>query len=228
MAPAGIPLASGAEDRDGLELDVLHARLGPVLAHWPAGLVLRCTLQGDVILDAEASLIDAGPSAPVTDARISSVHLFAARRCDNAAGLLALAGFDDAASRARRVRDAVLRADGTAHASQQLRRLTRMARRSWLLRWSMRRLGPLTEQDLARWHLPEHLRGDTRDRLLSMLDRAAQGLAQADGQPAHERPAVLIEAVADLVRGWDLATARLIVASLDLDALTADREVSRV
>ncbi|WP_372493782.1 hypothetical protein [Micromonospora alfalfae] len=226
MAPAGIPLASGAEDRDGLELDVLHARLGPVLAHWPSGLVLRCTLQGDVIVDAEARLIDAGPSAP--NPRISSRHLFVARRCDNAAGLLALAGFDDAASHARRVRDAVLKAGGTAHASRQLYRLRRMVRRSWLLRWSLRRVGPLTERDLARWHLPEHLRGDVRDRLLSMLDRAAQGLAQADGQSTHDQPAVLIEAVADLVRGWDLAAARLIVASLDLEALTADREVSRV
>ncbi|GMA41922.1 hypothetical protein [Mobilicoccus caccae] len=37
MAPGGIPLAGGAEDRDGLEMDVLEVPLGPVLPHWPPG-----------------------------------------------------------------------------------------------------------------------------------------------------------------------------------------------
>ena len=61
MSPGGIPLAEGGEDRDGLEMDVLHVRLGPVLPHWPAGLVLRCSLQGDVIAEAQAELVD-GPA----------------------------------------------------------------------------------------------------------------------------------------------------------------------
>src|SRR5699024_5964325 len=60
MAPGGIPLAQGGEDRDGLEMDVLHLALGPVLPFWPAGLVLRCSLQGDVVVDAEAAVIDGG------------------------------------------------------------------------------------------------------------------------------------------------------------------------
>src|SRR5699024_11402590 len=44
MAPEGISLAQGGQDRDGLEMDVLHLPLGPVLPFWPAGLVLtaRC------------------------------------------------------------------------------------------------------------------------------------------------------------------------------------------
>ncbi|MEV4201965.1 hypothetical protein [Micromonospora globbae] len=226
MAPAGIPLAIGGEDRDGLELDALHVRLGPVLAHWPAGLVLRCTLQGDVILDADASLIDADQPVAEDDGRGSTRPLFAARRCDNAAGLLELAGFNDIASHARRLRDALL--NGDAHTGPQLDRLARMARRSWLLRWSLRRLGPVTDQDVARWHLPDTLRGDTRDRLLAMLDRAAQALAGRNGHLVAEQPRVPIDAVAELVRGWDLAAARLIVASLDLDMWTADRAVSRV
>ncbi len=53
MAPAGISLAGGAEDRDGLEMDVLHLPLGPVLPHWPAGLVVRCVLHGDVVAEVE-------------------------------------------------------------------------------------------------------------------------------------------------------------------------------
>ena len=58
MSPSGIPLAEGGDDRDGLEMDVLHLPLGPVLPHWPAGVVLRCTLQGDVVVAAEASEVD--------------------------------------------------------------------------------------------------------------------------------------------------------------------------
>ena len=57
--PDGIPLAEGAEDRDGLEMDVLHLPLGPVLRHWPAGVVLRLTLHGDVVADAEVTRLDA-------------------------------------------------------------------------------------------------------------------------------------------------------------------------
>ncbi|MFI7523415.1 hypothetical protein [Micromonospora globbae] len=226
VAPLGIPLAGGGEDRDGLELDILHVRLGPVLAHWPAGLVLRCALQGDVILDADASVMDADQPACEDDGRESSRYLFAARRCDNAAGLLQLAGFHEAASHARRLRDALLHDD--AHTGPQVDRLTRMVRRSWMLRWSLRRLGPVTDQDVARWNLPDTLRGDTRDRLLAMLDRAAQALAGTNSQLVAEQPRVPLEAVADLVRGWDLAAARLIVASLDVDVWTADRAVSRV
>ncbi|WP_202980379.1 hypothetical protein [Serinicoccus marinus] len=59
MSPDGIPLAEGGEDRDGLEMDVLAVRLGPVLPHWPAGLVLHCSLQGDVLTGARAELLGA-------------------------------------------------------------------------------------------------------------------------------------------------------------------------
>ena len=50
MSPGGVPLAEGAEDRDGLEMDVLHVRLGPILPRWPGGFVLCCELHGDVIV----------------------------------------------------------------------------------------------------------------------------------------------------------------------------------
>ena len=51
--PGGSPLPrEGDDDRDGLEMDVLHVPLGPVLPHWPAGLVVWCVLQGDVIVSA--------------------------------------------------------------------------------------------------------------------------------------------------------------------------------
>ena len=53
MRPGGLPMASRAEDRDGLSLDVLHVPLGPVLSAWPAGLTLQLTLQGDVVQDVQ-------------------------------------------------------------------------------------------------------------------------------------------------------------------------------
>ena len=62
MAPGGIPLAEGAEDRDGLEMDVLVHPLGPLLDRWPGGLELRVTLHGDVVADAEAHWWGAPPS----------------------------------------------------------------------------------------------------------------------------------------------------------------------
>ncbi len=67
MAPSGIPLAEGGEDRDGLEMDVLHLPLGPVLPHWPAGLVLRCALQGDVVVEATAEVLAAADAADGPD-----------------------------------------------------------------------------------------------------------------------------------------------------------------
>ena len=47
--PYGRPLAERAPDRDGLELDQLALRVGPLLPTLPAGLVLGLRLQGDVI-----------------------------------------------------------------------------------------------------------------------------------------------------------------------------------
>jgi hypothetical protein len=43
----GLPMAHEGDDRVGLRLDRLHVPLGPVLPDWPAGLVVRLTLQGD-------------------------------------------------------------------------------------------------------------------------------------------------------------------------------------
>jgi hypothetical protein len=50
---AGLPMAERGDDRDELRLDQLHVPIGPALSDWPAGLVLRLTLQGDVVQDVE-------------------------------------------------------------------------------------------------------------------------------------------------------------------------------
>ena len=65
MAPAGLPLAGGAEDRDGLEMDVLHLPLGPLGPDWPAGLVVATVLHGDLVTAAEVSWDPAAEDHPV-------------------------------------------------------------------------------------------------------------------------------------------------------------------
>ncbi|WP_406079090.1 hypothetical protein [Micromonospora sp. NBC_00858] len=219
MAPAGIPMARGGEDRDGLELDVLHLRLGPVLPYWPTGLVLRCSLQGDLIVHAEVTLVDAHDARH--HAGVRRTHHRAARRCDNAAGLLALTGWQDAAGRARRLRDRLLSDGDRRTTARDLDRLHRRVKRSWLLRWSLRGVGYLSAADLARLDLPGHLRGDTHDRLLSMIQRAAGDIAGSDSGSSDASEHVPIVKVGDVVQGLDIATARLVVASLDLDPLSA-------
>jgi len=191
MAPGGLALAEGGLDRDGLEMDVLHLPLGPVLVHWPAGLVVRCSLQGDVIVDAEAEVLDARPAASPSPAR--------ARQVDDVATLLTLAGWEDAATRAREVRDLLL--DNAAGAESQLTRLERRIRRSRILRWSLRGLGPVEDRDAY-------------DRLLGMLTCARGGQVDSFGPSTPGE-------LAGLVSGVDLAAARLIVASFDLHGLGA-------
>lgn len=232
MAPEGVALAEGEDDRDGLEMDVLHARLGPVLPHWPAGLVLRCSLHGDVISEAEGELLGGQPGSPAEDPAP------VARRCDAIASLLALAGWHDAADQARRVRDRLLSARVDDRAVADLRRLRRRVARSWLLRWSLRGVRPVHEHEheLEQHRLPRHISGDVYDRLLSMVERAHQDLvmdvtstpSSSGGGPevAGSSGPVSVDAIPELVHGLDLATARLVIASLGLDVLHAGRQVS--
>ncbi|BDX32310.1 hypothetical protein TUM20985_28570 [Mycobacterium antarcticum] len=188
MSPSGIALAEGGDDRDGLEMDVLHVHLGPVLRHWPAGLVVRCSLQGDLIVDAEAWAVDAEQSpspTPPFDARIE-----AARECDRLVSLIALAGWPHGATQARRVRDLLLVGDAPADA--QLHALRRTVTRSRTLQWS--------------------LRGVT-DGHLRMLDRAQALLA--DSVPPGTIATTALSDVPQRIIGRELATARLVIAGLE-------------
>ncbi|WP_298752573.1 hypothetical protein [uncultured Serinicoccus sp.] len=214
MSPGGIPLAEGDEDRDELEMDVLAVRLGPVLPHWPAGLVLRCSLQGDVLTGARAELLGAEhEDGDAADRRT--------RALDRVVSVLALAGWEDAAECARRVRDAPATGDARPTttdrptASPGLARLRRRVRRSRMLRWSLRGLGPLTADDVRRLGLPEDAGGDAYDRLLHLLDDVDEPA------PPGGRQAVPVDALADPVVGLDLAAARLVLAGLGLGGLSA-------
>lgn len=209
MEPGGIPLAGGAEDRDGLEMDVLHVPLGPVLPCWPAGLLLHCTMSGDVVTEARPEVLGSAddavadppsPGAPVVD------------RLDRAARLLTLAGWEAAATDAVRVRDALLYGDDEAAVAVRLDRLTQRIRRSRVLRWSLRGAGPIDTGTCRDVGLDDRAAGDVHDRLVTLLSDARSAL---DGGSLPGP--VPLDALAQLLPGRELGAVRLLVASLDLD-----------
>ncbi|MEQ7845729.1 hypothetical protein [Nocardioides kribbensis] len=201
--PGGVPLAMGGADRDGLGMDVLHLRLGPILPLWPAGLVLALALQGDVVTEATVEQVAEEDPGSVP----------AAYRCDAAAALLTLAGAPRLAAQASRARDQLLedstRADGLATLADLRRRIAR----SVTLRWSLRDLALVPGRAATAALLPEVWRGDVLDRLVRLLDLAlaeAAGVAQATRDQAGRDAGDL----SALVVGAELATVRLAVASV--------------
>ncbi len=237
MLVHGIPLAGGGDDRDGLEMDVLTVPLGPVLSHWPAGLVVECVLQGDVIVSADVRIL-AAASAPT---ELKTPMADAPRRrlirlCDQAVQLLALAGWGSAARSACQLRDAAAGGVVIADQAGALDRLRRRVERSVALRWSLKGLtvdvaSGGTDALAMSGNEPS---GDIRLRLIEWL-REATDLADTgqfrvqpltDAQAAQESQNRLA-ALPELLRGTDLATARLLVAGLGLDtAVVASYEVS--
>lgn len=187
MSPSGIALAENGSDRDGLDMDVLHLHLGPVLRYWPAGLVVRCSLQGDVIVEATAWTIDPdGVPAQVHGARVE-----AARECDRLVSLLALAGWPHAATKARRTCDLLLATDDPAR--DAVDGLRRTVLRSWIFRWSMR---------------------GVTDAHVGMLERARARLT--DAESTERGPTTSVDALPGLIIGRDVATARLVIAGVDV------------
>lgn len=206
MSPSGIPLASGAEDRDGLEMDVLQLPLGPVLAHWPVGLKLNCTIAGDLVTAATVETL-ASPARGAED--LLAVH--------GLASVLSLAGWEAGASLARRAGANLLGGDRKA-ADDTVRRLQTKLRRHLVLRWMLRGVATLEPAVLQRLDLPPHLRGDAFDRVQilteTVLSRTADEQANGGRLPRNTggEPA-LLAALPQLVTGLELASVRLLVAS---------------
>lgn len=109
----GLPMAGRADDRDGLRLDQLHVPLGPGLAAWPAGLILRLTLQGDVVQQAGVEpLVPTSPRPPfwnepwlraVAGERVTrgdAARRLCAAHLDSLGRFFAVAGWADMAGRA--------------------------------------------------------------------------------------------------------------------------------
>jgi hypothetical protein len=195
--PAGIPLAEGDQDRDGLEMDVTHLTLGPILAAWPADLVLHCTLHGDVVADARVERLPSGVATTEQPAVASQL-------CDAAARLLSVIGWDPVARQVDRLRNDIVSGVPPQDVSRRLNRLITQIRRSRTLRWS-----------LAGIHAPGA--GLARDRLLGWLQSAQESLMADEKRPFHIPVGELALSEVDIRRavlGQELSTVRLIIASL--------------
>jgi hypothetical protein len=154
-------------------------------------------LQGDVIQEAEAEVVDAASGSRFWGPSERAL----ARELDALATLLGVAGWARPAARVRRLRDRALReGPGDSDLAGGARQLVRQVRRSRTLRWSLRglRVGSID--------------------LLAGLERRLNAVEVALSDPGAEptpRPAVAD--VPDLVVGAELAVARLVVAALDPD-----------
>lgn len=237
--PGGLVMADRAPDRDGLMLDVLTLPLGPVAASWPSGLALTTRMQGDVIDEVTVSVLS--PSAHLDPFRVrpwlhasegvpmtvgEGERYSAAWRFDSAAALLAVAGWRDAAAVAYRLRDELLNGETPEHLQKRLDRWARQVSSSRVLRWSLRRVGHIAEGP----EVPAELVGDVHDRLLRWVHDIANLGPRGEtplepGEYVKNRVACarwIVGSLPDLLRGVEVAEARLIVASLapDVELLT--------
>ncbi|NMR20008.1 hypothetical protein [Cellulomonas fimi] len=206
---AGLPMAGTAPDRDGLELDELKVTLGPVLPGWPGGLVLRGSMQGDVLTRVEFSWVDdvdlvpADPAGGV-DRRAGALDVLTS--------FLLVAGWPWAAQQARRARDDLV-GIGPARVDRGARAAVVVAARvsrSRPLAWSVRGLG-VRGAEVLRTPGGGAV-GDVWDRVRRWCEIASgAGTSETD-----EELVVGLRDLAELVEGAELAAARLIVASFDV------------
>ncbi|MEU7457320.1 hypothetical protein [Streptosporangium roseum] len=235
--PGGLRMAGRGPDRDGLTLDRLHVPLGPVLPDWPAGLVVETVLQGDVIQRARVRISGGSGVERFWDApwlaalagrhvtRGEAARRRAASHLDSLGRLLAVSGWDSSATRARRLRDRLLWERPDDGLAEDFTRFARRVRRSRPLRWMLRGLGTVD----ASYGPAVRVRGDVVARMERWLAGTEAALGDLDDRsrladdegprgPVGERLSEsLLAVLPTLLAGAELATARLIVASLDPD-----------
>lgn len=217
---AGLAMAGTAPDRDGLELDELAVALGPVLPGWPTGLVLKGSMQGDVLTDVSLLWPDGHVPDPATQDPGADTAVIA---LDALARFLLVAGWPLLARRVRDARSAFLSHNTTAaagleHGRRSAAAVARKIRRSRFLAWSLQGIG---DDAASARHPPvaagggavaERTTGDAWDRV-----RALAAVAAGTGSSL---PRVALEHVETLIEGAELAAARLIVASFVIDPAT--------
>ncbi|MBD2892361.1 hypothetical protein amrb99_12710 [Actinomadura sp. RB99] len=238
-APMGLAMADRMDDRDGLKLDVLHIPLGPALKDWPAGLVLRLAVQGDVVQAAQVAVAGgadevspfwdeprrraaAGEQVTVGEAE----RRRAAHRLDSVSRLLSVAGWESGADQARALRDQVLAGKSTSEAAPRFTKFASRARKARILRWMLKGVGEVDQAVADRHGLEAGQVGDASARLAGWLDEIGEAIVQMDESayldgtsvPARGRAAeAVLAALPELLAGAELAAARLTVASLDPD-----------
>ncbi|MFI6436903.1 hypothetical protein [Streptomyces sp. NPDC050759] len=198
---AGLPMAERADDRDELRLDQLHVPIGPGLTDWPTGLILRLTLQGDVVQDVEVDHLPVPPghrpsfwNEPWLRAaqgeevtRGSAARRRCAAHLDSAGRLFAVIGLDDVAGRCRRLRDELLSGAPREGIGGELRKVLRRVEQSATLRWSISGLGQLPSSRAGEAGVTGPALaadGDAYDRLRIWTQEIERGLEVLD----EERP----------------------------------------
>lgn len=155
--PYGRPMAEVAPDRDGLRLDQLTVRIGPFFARFPTGLVLEVQLQGDVVQQAHVVVAPEGEAAVEVDVRtafrdaldtpvpVSVLELERAR--SHLRSIASALVAHQLPSLARRV----LQFAGNVHPDQgeDVQRLHRLLRRSQVVGWATRGVGPIPAEQLG-------------------------------------------------------------------------------
>ncbi|MGP4048200.1 hypothetical protein [Streptomyces sp. 2A115] len=210
----GLPMADRADDRDGLRLDRLHVPLGPALADWPAGLILRMALQGDVVQEVTVETVAVLPSPrphswdfrafwdepwlrTAAGERVSkgdAARRLCAAHLDSLGRFFAVAGWADMAARTRYVRDRALAGVDAAELTSLVRPLIRRAGRSWALRRLTTGLGVLrTERALHSGVTGPALvaDGDAHSRMLVWLDAVGRSAAACDDTEALDGAEVI-------------------------------------
>ncbi|WP_155853844.1 hypothetical protein [Arthrobacter sp. H5] len=206
---AGLEMAGTAADRDGLELDELKVTLGPVLPGWPTGLVLKASMQGDVLTNVSLSWIDG--FVPDSVAQRSEPGS-AVAALDALATFLLVAGWPVLARQARIARSA-LSSGNDAERERGQRAAAAVARRvsrSRFLAWSVRGIGDAGPVNSAR--LPAGDAATYESRTADVLDRV-RALAAAAAGDKSPLARVGPERIEFLLEGAELAATRLIVAS---------------
>lgn len=211
--PAGLGMADRAPDRDGLKLDVLTVPWGPVLPWWPEGLILTTVLQGDVVQSATVRRLGSDRERRASWvsalAHVDPPVASAICRLDALVRLLRVAGWEAAGLRCQRVRDHLLAGESVG---SDLRRLAGQVKRS-------RALGRMTDGVATTGG------EDVSCRYRRWFDETVTALADGAVPPSADEPHVLHQ-LPDLVSGTDVATMRLVVASLDLALSGADAGAS--
>jgi hypothetical protein len=151
--PYGRPMPERADDRDGLKLDYLPVRIGPLFASLPAGLALDVKLQGDVIQEARLeNFADASTHGGSIFHRALTEHV-AVRELELARARSHLHWLSDAVAVAgpRSLSERILRlAQRVApHDGDDIRALERTLRRRGFLGWSTRGVG-IVKADVLR------------------------------------------------------------------------------
>ena len=190
LTPAMAGLAD--DDRDGLLLDAVHVALGPVLPHWPSGLVVHATLAGDLVTDAHAEVLDA-PATVGAGSRGRSPLGPDRTRLDVLTRLLALAGAEHLAEGARDLRD-------RDPAPGELTAFGRRIARHRPLRWATRVI-PLVGDPVGE--------RTVTDRVVALGRALGTSLAPPPRPTADKAARTLI--------GLELGAARLALAAMDPD-----------